>query len=246
MRKPLIAANWKMNKSIGEAISYIKKLRGLVKDIEDREIVICPAFTALSAVSAELTTSKIKLGAQNIYFEEKGAFTGEISPSMLKEVKCKYVILGHSERRKYFNETDEIVNKKIKLAIKNKLIPILCIGETLDQKKANKTEEVVKKQFEDSLKNIKDDNLVIAYEPVWAIGTGKNATPEQAEEVHSLIRQLINKKFGVEAEDKIRIIYGGSVKPGNIKELMSQDNIDGALVGGASLDAKEFFDIINY
>lgn len=244
MTIPLIIANWKMNKNIGEAISYVKELKNLVKN-QDKEIVICPAFTALSAVSAELVTSKIKLGAQDLYFEEKGAFTGEISPSMLKEMDCKYVILGHSERRKYFNETDEIVNKKIKIALKNKLIPILCIGETLEQRKAKKTEEVIEKQFENSLKGIKSNNLVIAYEPVWAIGTGHNATPEHAEEVHALIRQLINKKLGSEAENKIRIIYGGSVNPKNAKELLSQDNIDGALVGTASLDAKKFFDIIS-
>ncbi len=232
-----------MNKTIGEAISYIKELRELAKNIKDKEIVICPPFTALSAVGAELVASEIKLGAQNFYSKEKGAFTGEISPLMLTEIKCKYVILGHSERRKYFNETDEIINKKLKIALKNNLTPILCIGETLEQRKAEKTHEVITKQFKNSLKGIKDDNIIIAYEPVWAIGTGNNATPQQAEEVHALIRQLINKNFGV--EDKIRIIYGGSVTPENIKELISQDNIDGALVGGASLDPKEFFDIIN-
>ena len=165
---------------------------------------------------------------------------------MLKEFDCKYVILGHSERRKYFNETDEIVNKKVSIALKNKLTPILCIGETLEQRKADKTEEIIKKQFENSLKNIKDYNLVIAYEPVWAIGTGNNATPEQAEEAHTLIRELITKQFGSKAENNIRIIYGGSVTPENIKSLMSQENIDGALVGGASLDVKKFFDIVNY
>lgn len=241
-----MTANWKMNKSIGEAISYIKKLKQLAKDAKGKEIVICPPFTSLSAVSAELTASEIKLGAQNMHSEEKGAFTGEISPSMLKEINCKYIIIGHSERRKYFNETDEIVNKKIKIALKNNLTPILCMGETEEERKANHTNEVIEKQFKDSLKDIKSDNLVIAYEPIWAIGTGNNATPQQAEEVHDLIRQLINQQFGSKAEDKIRIIYGGSVKPDNIKELMSQDNIDGALVGGASLDAEEFFKIISY
>ena len=245
-RTPIIAANWKMNKSIGEAVSYIKELKGLVKNTKDKEIVICPPFTALSAVSAELKASEIRLGAQNLFHEESGAFTGEISPLMLKETNCKYVILGHSERRKYFNETDEIVNKKIKIALKNKLIPILCIGETLEQRKANKTKEIIKKQFENSLKNIKSDKLVIAYEPVWAIGTGNNATPEQAEEAHAFIRRLVKKHFGSAAAEKIRIIYGGSVIPENIKGLMSQKNIDGALVGGASLDAKEFFEIIDF
>jgi triosephosphate isomerase len=246
-RQPIIAANWKMNKTIGEAASLVKELKKLVDDVKDKEIVICPPFTALSAVSMELKTSDIELGAQNMFYENQGAFTGEVSPLMLKEVDCKYVILGHSERRQYFNETNEIVNKKIKLALDTGLNPILCIGETLKQREKNVTKNVIGDQIRNSLKGIKEmKNIVLAYEPVWAIGTGKTATPEQAEEVHAFIRELLTKTYSKKTADSTRILYGGSVNPENIAELMAKENIDGALVGGASLDALKFSRIVKY
>jgi triosephosphate isomerase len=243
-RTKLIAANWKMNKTIGEAISFIKEFKKLVKGVE-KEILICPPFTALSPVSAELKSSEIKLGAQNLYFEDNGAFTSEISAEMLKEIGCSYVIIGHSERRHIFNETDDMINKKVKQALKNKITPILCVGEKLEQREAGDTETVIEQQIKDGLKGVKGE-IVIAYEPVWAIGTGKTATSEQAEEAHVFIRGLLQEMFNEKVANSIRILYGGSVKPENAKELMSMENIDGALVGGASLDAKKFFDIINF
>ncbi|MDP7180225.1 MAG: triose-phosphate isomerase [Candidatus Woesearchaeota archaeon] len=247
MRTPIIAGNWKMNKTIGESVSTIKELRELAKGISDKEIVICPPFTALSNLSAELNVSNISLGAQNMYQEEKGAFTGEISPLMIKEVGCKYVIIGHSERRQHFKETNEIVNQKIKLALKHDLKPILCIGETLDQREKNVTKNVIGDQLRNGLKDVEDlKNIVIAYEPIWAIGTGQTATPKQAENVHAFIRETISKIFDDSTSKEIRILYGGSVKPENITELMQRDNIDGALVGGASLDALQFSRIIRY
>lgn len=248
MRTPIIAGNWKMNKSVGEAVSLVKELRELVADVSDCEIIVCPPFTALSSVKAELSTSNVKVGAQNLYFEEKGAFTGEVSPLMLKEL-CSHVIIGHSERRAYFNETNETVNKKIKTALKNDLTPIVCVGEKLEEREAGKTKDVVKDHVENGLAGLsKKDMLkvVIAYEPVWAIGTGKTATPEQAEEVHVFIRGLLKDIFDEEVAKKTRILYGGSVKPANIKELMAKENIDGGLIGGASLDAKSFSDIVHY
>ena len=247
MRKPIIAGNWKMNKTVGEAVSLVKELRELVADVSDREIIVCPPFTALSSVKAELATSNVKVGAQNIYFEEKGAFTGEISPLMLKEL-CSHVIIGHSERRAYFNETNKTVNKRIKIALKNDLTPIVCVGEKLEEREAGKMKDVVKDHVENGLAGLSKEEMlkvVIAYEPVWAIGTGKTATPEQAEEVHVFIRELLNEMFG-QTSEKIRILYGGSVKPANIKELMAKENIDGGLIGGASLDAKSFSDIVHY
>ncbi|MBW2979813.1 triose-phosphate isomerase [Candidatus Woesearchaeota archaeon] len=247
MRIPIIAGNWKMNKSIGEAVSLVKELRDLVADVKDREIIVCPSFTALSSVKAELSTSNVKVGAQNIYFEEEGAFTGEISPIMLKEL-CSHVIIGHSERRAYFNETNELVNKKIKIALKNGLTPIVCVGERLEERELDQTNNIIREHVENGLAGLSKKDMaevIIAYEPVWAIGTGKTATPEQAEEVHVFIRGLLKDMFG-DVSEKIRILYGGSVKPKNIKELMAKDNIDGGLVGGASLDAKSFSDIVHY
>lgn len=228
--KSLIVANWKMNIGIKESISYINKFKTLIKN-DKNDIVICPPFTLLNTVKEQLKNTHIKLGAQNMYFEEEGAFTGEISASMLKDVGCEYVILGHSERRQIFGETDELINKKIKAALKHNLKPILCIGETLKQRGNNETMNIIKNQISCCLKNIKDD-IVIAYEPIWAIGTGKNATPEQAEEVHKFIRNLLSKNT--------KIIYGGSMKPENAQELLSMPNINGGLVGGASLDPKSF------
>lgn len=247
MRKTIIAGNWKMNKTIGESISLVKELKKLIKDFDDREIVVCPPFTSLAAVGAEIKGSNIDLGAQNMHFEKEGAFTGEISSLMLKEIGVEYVILGHSERRHVFGEDDVLINKKIKSALENNLKPIFCIGEKLEEREENKTEQVVGEQINKGLKAIaKKDmkNSVIAYEPVWAIGTGKNATPEQAEEVHLFIRNLLKSMFDHNVADETTILYGGSVKPDNIKDLIAQDNIDGVLVGGASLNAKGFAEIV--
>ncbi|MBS3097578.1 triose-phosphate isomerase [Candidatus Woesearchaeota archaeon] len=248
-RKPLIAGNWKMNKTIGEAISYVKELREFVEDIHNREIVVCPPFTALSAVGAEIKTSNIALGAQDVYWEKKGSFTSAVSAEMLKEIGVKYVIIGHSERRQFFDETNETVNKKVKAALENGLTPIVCIGESEEEREDEETENVIEEQLKNGLMDLTKEQflrLVIAYEPVWAIGTGKNATPEEAEEAHIFIRKLIAEMFDEETASSIRILYGGSVKPDIIKELMAKENIDGALVGGASLDARQFSDIIKF
>ena len=249
MRKPLIAANWKMNKTVSESASLIKKLKKSLKNVKNREIVVCPPFASLSAVSKLLKNSEIGLGAQNMHFADEGAFTGEISPLMLKELNCEYVILGHSERRQHFKEDDDLINKKVIAALKNNLKPILCIGETLKQRKNNQTFNIIKNQLINSLKNISENNIlkvVIAYEPVWAIGTGVNATPKQAEEVHVFIRSLLSEKYDKKTAEETRVLYGGSVKPENIKDLMKEENIDGALVGGASLSAESFAKIVKY
>ncbi|MBI2523212.1 triose-phosphate isomerase [Candidatus Woesearchaeota archaeon] len=246
--KALIAANWKMNKDIKEAVSFVKSFEKLIKNAKNIDIVICPPFTLFSELNQLLKNSKIKLGAQNMHFEDKGTFTGEISPLMLKDAGCEYVILGHSERRQYFNETDDLINKKVKSALRHNLKPILCIGETLQQRDNNKTREIIENQLINCLNDINENeikNLVVAYEPVWAIGTGKNAAPEQAEEVHKFIRSLLLKIYNKKISDNARIIYGGSVKPENIKCLMKMKNINGTLVGGASLDPKSFAEICN-
>ena len=247
MRKPLIAGNWKMNKTVNEAIELVNNLKRELIDLEEVDVVVCPVYTALTEISDILIGSNIKLGAQNVYWEEKGAFTGEVSPSMLKDVGCYYVIIGHSERRKYFFETDETVNKKIKAAQSAGLMPIFCIGETLEEREETKTIDIVQKQLSGGLKDLKGQDilkLVIAYEPVWAIGTGKTATPEQAQEVHGFIRNWLSDKYSSEVSSNVRILYGGSVKPSNTKELMQQADIDGALVGGASLESASFVDIV--
>ncbi|HIH42685.1 TPA: triose-phosphate isomerase [Candidatus Woesearchaeota archaeon] len=240
-RIPLIAGNWKMNKTNSEAVELVKRLKVLVKSIKanDCEIVVCPPFTALSDVAKELKGTNIYLGAQNLHFEDSGAFTGEVSAQMLKEIGCKYVIIGHSERRQLFGETNAAVNKKIFAALKQGLKPIVCVGETLSERERDKTKDVIKKQITESLANVDVNKIVLAYEPIWAIGTGKTATPEQAQEVHAFIRSLIKS-------ESTRILYGGSVKPDNIKELMKQKDIDGTLVGGASLDAESFAKIVKY
>ncbi len=246
MRKTIIAANWKMNKTIQESISFVKTLKKLIKS--DVEIVICPMFTALEAVSKELKGTKIKLGAQNCYFEEKGAFTGEVSPVILKDIGCEYVILGHSERRKYFKETDDLINKKIKKALSCGLKSIVCVGELLEERENGMTNKVIEKQIKECLNGLTDKDMagvVIAYEPVWAIGTGKNATPIQAEESHLFMRELIAKMFNKDIAKKLRIQYGGSVTTENIKDLLLQEDVDGALVGGASLDSDNFSKIVN-
>ena len=248
MRKPFIAGNWKMNKNAKEAVSLAKKLKNNLKNIKDRDVLICPGFAALCCVYEEIKGSNIRLGAQDMHSEDDGAFTGEVSPLMLKDF-CEYVILGHSERRQLFNETDESVNKKIKKALEHGLKPILCIGESLEERENDKTFDIIKNQLKKSLKNINKKEIkeiIIAYEPVWAIGTGKTATPGQAEEVHAFIREWVGKNYGSEAADKLRILYGGSVKPENAKELMEKEDIDGALVGGASLDAESFSKIVEF
>ncbi|MCS7228339.1 MAG: triose-phosphate isomerase [Endomicrobia bacterium] len=247
MRKPIIAANWKMNKSISEAEEYVNKFLGLVEGIYDREIVLCVPFTSLYVVSKLLLNSNIKLGAQNMYTEEKGAYTGEISPLMLKDIGCRYVILGHSERRKYFNETDQFINKKMLVAVKHDLIPIVCIGETLQQREEGKTFEVLEYQIKNSLSNLSTldaEKIVIAYEPVWAIGTGKNATPQQAQEAHQFIRRKYAELYGSIVAEKVRILYGGSITAENFKGIMEQKDVDGGLVGGASLDPESFYKIV--
>lgn len=237
-----------MHNTIGEAAELVKELVPLIDD-KDREVVLCPSFISLSEISKLLKGTNIKLGAQNMYHEDKGAFTGEVSPIFLKEIGVTYVILGHSERRHIFGEKDELINNKVKSALKHDLSPILCVGETLTEREEGITHSVIRSQIEGSLKDLQGENLenlVIAYEPVWAIGTGKTATKEDANEVIGYIRQLLSEIFGRETGNNIRILYGGSVKPGNIKELMEMEQIDGALVGGASLKAEDFAKITNY
>ncbi len=247
MRKTFIAGNWKMFKTINEAVELVNGLKREVDECITVDIVVCPAYTALSDVSELLIGSNIKLGAQNIYWEEEGPFTGEVSAAMLKDTGCTYVIIGHSERRKHFSETDETVNKKVKAAQKVGLKPIVCVGETLSEREAEKTIDVIKLQLEGGFSGLAPENiskLVVAYEPVWAIGTGKTATPQQAQEVHAFIRNWFLEQYSSGVGENLIILYGGSVKPSNIKELMLEDDIDGALVGGAALDIKSFSDIV--
>lgn len=249
MRKPIIGGNWKMNKTSGEAE---KLVRGLVSDIGsygDVEVAIFPPFPYLQRLSNLLTGTVIGLGAQNMFWEENGAYTGEVAPSMLVDVGCDYVILGHSERRQYFEEKDEGINKKIKKALEFDLTPILCIGEKLEERKKGEARTVVESQLRGCVADLDESQLnsiVIAYEPVWAIGTGETATPGQAEEMHEFIRGILKELAGEEVAESVRIQYGGSVKPENIKELMKQPDIDGALVGGASLTADSFSSIVKY
>ena len=249
MRRPIVAGNWKMNKTIGEAVELVTALKDKVADVTDVDIVVGPTFTALAAVAKVIKGTNIGLAAQNMYWEEKGAFTGEISPTMLKDVGCQYVIIGHSERRAYFSETNETVNKKVKAAHSHSLIPIVCVGEKLEDREAGITEKVVKDHVVNGLAGLTNQqmlNTIIAYEPVWAIGTGKTATPEQAQEVHKFIRATLAEEFSPEVADAVRIQYGGSVKPGNVAELMAQPDIDGGLIGGASLDADSFAKIVKF
>lgn len=247
MRKKVIAGNWKMNMDMHQSQKLVSEIiNGLGKD-NRAEVIICPPFTSLSEVSSLLKGTQIKLGAQNMFYEESGAFTGEISADMLKSVDCEFVIIGHSERRVIFNESDELINNKIKTALTKGLKPIFCIGELLGQREKNETMKVVTQQIEKGLEGISSEqmkNIIIAYEPVWAIGTGKTATPQQAQEVHSFIRDLIAKKFSTSVAENLIIQYGGSVKSENSGELLSQKDIDGALVGGACLKADSFLGII--
>lgn len=248
-RMPFMAGNWKMNKTVGEALDLVRQLKASIFGVEGVEVAVAPPFTALYAVRKEIEGTSILLAAQNLYWEEKGAFTGEVSSLMLKEVGCRYVIIGHSERRQFFGETDETVNRKIRAALSQGLKVIFCIGETLKEREEGKTFSVMERQVEGGLKNLEVKemgNIVIAYEPVWAIGTGKTATPEQAEEVHRFIRGKIAGLYSRGIAEQLRIQYGGSVTPENIKGLMSQENIDGALVGGASLKAETFSGIVRF
>lgn len=249
MRTPIIAGNWKMNKTASEARGFFSEFIKLIKDAKDVEIIIAPPFTALSAAVDAVKDAKIKISAQDMFWEEKGAFTGEISPIMIKDAGCTLCIIGHSERRQYFGETDEAVNKKIKAALKFGLIPIVCIGENLKEREANKTMKVIETQLQGGLTGLSEndiDKIILAYEPVWAIGTGKTATPAQAQEVHKFIRDYIRKKAGDKIADGMRILYGGSVTPENIKGLMTEEDIDGALVGGASLKPDSFAGIVRF
>lgn len=248
MRKKVVAGNWKMNNDINSSVNLINEIKkGLNQKNLNVEVIICPPFTSLETAKVLIKDTPIKLGAQNMYFETSGAFTGEISPLMLKSVGCEYVILGHSERRTIFHESNQLINKKIKAAVANGLKPIFCIGETLEEREKGETFNVVETQIREGLADLTEQelkNLIIAYEPVWAIGTGRNATPEQAEEVHKFIRELIAQIYSKEFAENLIIQYGGSVKPENSKDLMSQPDIDGALVGGACLKADSFIKII--
>ncbi len=246
MRRPVIAGNWKLNKTIVEAVSFVKQLSPLVSGISNVEIVIAPVFTALSKVSDAMAGSNIKLSAQDCFWEPEGAFTGEVSPALLKDAGCSYVIVGHSERRQFFGESDTTVNKKVKAVISNGLAAIVCVGETLEEREAGQAFTVVGGQVDKALEGLTCadmEQVVIAYEPVWAIGTGRTATMEQAQEVHEFIRSRIEKLLGIAVSAGTRILYGGSVKPDNVKSLMAQADVDGALIGGASLNVHSFAEI---
>jgi triosephosphate isomerase len=248
MRTPFVAGNWKMFKTVAETVRYVKEFRNLVKDIADVEIVIAPPFTALHAAAEAARNSNVGIAAQDVHWEREGPFTGAISAPMIAESGAGYVIIGHSERRTLFGETDASVNRKIAAAFAGGLTPIVCIGETLDQRERNETFAVLDRQIRDGLDGVTSDRvvqLVIAYEPVWAIGTGRNATPAQAAEAHSHIRKRLQQWFGTGPSELCRIVYGGSVKPENVRDLASQPDVDGALVGGASLDVRAFFDIVS-
>lgn len=249
MRIPVIAGNWKLFKTIAESVALVNELKTLVANNRGVEIVVAPVFTSLSKVFDAIGCSNIKLAAQNCYWEEEGAFTGEVAPKLIKDAGCSHVIIGHSERRQYFGETDQIVNKKAKAAIAAGLQAIVCVGESLAERESEQTFSVIKTQIQGSLAGLTVNDLtqvVIAYEPVWAIGTGKTASDAQAQEVHAFIRQLVATLFGQSVADAVRILYGGSVKPDNVKGLMAQSDIDGALVGGASLKAESFAAIANF
>ena len=249
MRTPIIAGNWKLNKTISKAVALTTELRNLVAGSKGVEIVVAPPFTALDAVSNVVKGSNIRLAAQDVYWEDSGAFTGEVSAPMLKDIGCDYVIIGHSERRQYFAETNKTVNQKVQAALSHNLKPILCVGELLEEREAGHTEKVVESHVTGGIKGLTETELlscVIAYEPVWAIGTGKTATPDQAQDVHKYIRDLITNTYSKDVASQICIQYGGSVKPENAAELMVQPDVDGALVGGASLNAESFSQIVKH
>jgi triosephosphate isomerase len=249
MRKPIMAGNWKMNKTVTEAVELVRQLKALVADVEDVDIIVAPTFTALQAVSREIEGSNIHLAGQDVFWETSGAYTGEISATMLKDVGCQFVIIGHSERRQYFGEDNESVHKKISASLAAGLYPIICVGESLGEREAGKTFDVVKIQVIQCLKGFSPEEMeriTVAYEPVWAIGTGKTATPQEAEEVHGFIREQLEDIANQQVSQGVRIQYGGSVNPENISDLMVQPNIDGALVGGASLKADSFSRIVKF
>jgi triosephosphate isomerase len=246
-RKPIVAGNWKMNKTVADAIDLATAIKRDLAGCKEVDIVLCPPFTALKAVSDVITDTHIDLGAQNMHWEKSGAYTGEVSAEMLREVYCHYVILGHSERRAYFGETDVIVNRKTKAALGGNLTPIVCVGETLEERESGRMNDVVGTQVRGSLAGLTPRQLVetvIAYEPVWAIGTGKTASPEQAQEVHAFIRGVLAEMTDQAVSQSVRIQYGGSVKPSNARELFSLPDIDGGLIGGAALEARSFIDIV--
>lgn len=245
MRKPFIAANWKMNKTVDETQSFINEFVPLVKDVSDVDIIIAPPFTSLYVASKLLKNTNVQLASQDVFYEDKGAFTGEVSPVMLVDTGCAHVIVGHSERRQYFKESDEILNKKIKAAKKHGLDIIFCIGESLEEREAGKMFDVLKREIMEGLRDIPSEGLVVAYEPIWAIGTGKTATTEQAQEVHKYIRERLGDLYGG-AASLIRILYGGSVTPDNVDALMACEDVDGALVGGASLKADSFAKLVEF
>jgi triosephosphate isomerase len=250
-RKPFIAGNWKMNLDLGESVGLVRAIADNIHDVEGVDVLVGPPFTALHAVKQAIVGTRIFLAAQNMHWDSSGAYTGEVSPSMLIEAGCTHVILGHSERRHLFGETDEWVDRKAEAACKVGLTPIVCIGETLEEREEERTEEVIESQLQGSLKDFRGketlpSSILLAYEPVWAIGTGRTATPEQAQEVHHFIRQWLIRRFGTKTAEAVRILYGGSVKPDNIKDLMSMADVDGALVGGASLKADSFTAIIRF
>jgi triosephosphate isomerase len=249
MRRPLIAGNWKLHKTIAESVAVVDELKPLVAGAKGVEIVIAPVFTALSSVSSALNGSGIGLAAQDCFWEEQGAFTGEVSPILLRDAGCSHVLVGHSERRQLFGETDESVNRKARAAVASGLTTIICVGETVEERENRATFTVVGKQVNAALFGFSPDDcsrIVIAYEPVWAIGTGRTATDEQAQEVHCYIRNLVTMSMGPKVAGSLRILYGGSVKPDNIRGLMSQPDIDGALIGGASLKAGTFAEMVNF
>jgi triosephosphate isomerase len=248
-RRPLIAANWKMYKNVNETEAFLKEFLPKMPKDAGVDVVICPPFTSLSAAGAMVKGSAVALGAQNVNENAEGAFTGEISTAMLAAVGCSYIVIGHSERRQYFGETNAGVNKKMLATLKAGLIPIVCVGETLAEREANATLSVVERQVKEALVNIPSADtkkIVIAYEPVWAIGTGRTATPQQAQEVHLAIRDILKDQYGSLTSLSVRILYGGSVKPDNMADLMACEDIDGGLVGGASLKPDAFLDIVNY
>lgn len=245
MRRPFIAANWKMNKTVSEARGFIDAFLPSIRHVDDADIVIAPPFTLLYTMAEMLKGTQVKLSAQDVFYEEKGAFTGEVSPIMLRDAGCEYVIVGHSERRQYFNETDEIVNRKVRISQKNGLGVIFCIGESLGEREAGKTYDTLNRQLENGLKDADAMGLVVAYEPVWAIGTGRTATPEQAQDAHRFIRERLREIYSSHA-DSVRILYGGSVTPDNIDALMACPDVDGALVGGASLMPDSFERIVKF
>ncbi|MBO8131780.1 MAG: triose-phosphate isomerase [Candidatus Marinimicrobia bacterium] len=247
MRNIIVAGNWKMNKTIDESVDFVKTLQEKISTQIKPEVLIFPPFTSLYAVNVNIDKNKIKHGAQNMHFEKSGAFTGEISADMIKSCGCEYVILGHSERRHIFMESDGIISKKVATALENGLKPVICIGEKLEERQAGKTEEVLKRQFESAFSNVSDEQVkdcIIAYEPVWAIGTGINATPEQASDAHIFVRSLLKENYTDEVAESTPILYGGSVKPENCRELFEKDDVDGFLIGGASLKIDSFLSII--